>query len=145
MSSSNISEAGRAMQAWAKANVGTTIPRPVSDVFKEMMKAGEYSKAKEFIEHIMSQYPMHPMPPPPPGALAQAAEQTRGRRKPTLTERLCMRMGWDNGIAPFHLHLHEDNGVHVLVIKDGEAVLFKDDSSMFPCDETVTKLRMLCS
>lgn len=142
MSSSNVSEAGLAMQAWAKANFGTTIPRPVPDVFKEMMKAGEYSKAKVFIENIMSQYPMHPMPPP------YEAGQVRGRRRqPTLRERLFMRMGWDDE-PPFHVHLHQVNqndGVHVLAIKDGEAVLFKDDSNMFPCDETVTKLRMLCS
>lgn len=74
---------------------------------------------------------------------------TTRRSKPTLREKLAMRMGWDNsanGEAGFnHVHLHQlPTKVLVLAVtKDHGHVLIEDDSVMFPSDQLVTQLRLL--
>ena len=86
-----------------------------------------------------------------PGHTHGSAEgvSTTRRSKPTLREKLAMRMGWDNsanGEAGFnHVHLHQlPTKVLVLAVtKDHGHVLIEDDSVMFPSDQLVTQLRLL--
>lgn len=64
---------------------------------------------------------------------------------------LDVRMGWGTMYGkpktPFdYIALHSNNDgtkVFTFIVLNGEAVVLEDTSGMYPCDETVTKIRML--
>jgi hypothetical protein len=66
----------------------------------------------------------------------------------TAHRTLAARMNWSNGrMHPFtsmHVALSKNGEkAFVFVLQDDKYVVIEDDSGMFPCDATVTKLRML--
>lgn len=74
--------------------------------------------------------------------------QTRspGRQKPSVWDKLCMRMGWEvHGITHrVKMQIFEDGDlVFVMGVHNGEPYVLKDTASLFPSDQIVTQLRML--
>lgn len=60
---------------------------------------------------------------------------------------LFLRMGWNEFATPFddlHISIAKDGtSTFVFLMVNSKPVIIEDTSNMFPCDETVTKLKML--
>lgn len=85
------------------------------------------------------------------GGGASVMRQARGRRSPTLEEKLCMRMGWDDirdippGIRLSIINSGTAIFLTIITVANDEVVTLKDEPAMFPSDQIVTQLRMLAN
>lgn len=80
------------------------------------------------------------------GVIAQTMQPRRPSALEKATKALMARMGWENWVEHGFQHLYImpcEEVTFLCVVQDNQAVLIDDRSGMFPCDETVTKLRML--
>lgn len=90
-----------------------------------------------------AQYPLHPVHIAP--GMGSHMHGASTRLRPSLRERLAMRMDWLPESHPFpHMSIHkQDDKVLVWVVtKEGNLVI-EDDAAMYPSDALVTKLRLL--
>jgi hypothetical protein len=80
------------------------------------------------------------------GGIAGQAESRAVRRKPTVWDKLCMRMDWEliGAAKKRKVELFEDSGyVIIMGVRNGEPFVIKDDENLFPSDQVVTQLRLL--
>lgn len=81
-------------------------------------------------------------------ALEQEAAQqpfTKARvrgRKPTLEDKLAMRMDWD--FLPQNIDVMPGTSkIFVAVVKDDQGTMLEDGRDLFPSDQLITQLRMV--
>lgn len=139
-------EAQRAMVAIERAVRNNAFTATAKDAVTSLMSKGEYHAAFELARECLAAQAGYAMQD-------EAGNPIRGRNpankpKPSKAQMLCMRMGWsdmdDAGPVGITVSTGQDGALVVpTIIKDDQVTTIEDRSGMFPCDETITKLRML--
>ena len=123
---------------------------------------GEYQHVLNMLQQVEKQSAMNPATLLPHGVAAgpnlagaqrmmpDQAQSRAPRPRYMIQQKLSMRMGWSDlsDAADKHslkLHLVHDSGkVFIFGVKNGESFVLQDEADIFPSDQIVTQMRMVC-